>query len=96
MPKETENPSESDIIKVGTSLFESRYVERGHEDAHQGPGPELRIKNTFYEFCIPKDAEPLVRLLVAFFEETFHDDMLRLHTVQCGLLVLNLSPIGSA
>ena len=26
------------------------------------PAPELRIKNTFYEFCIPKDVEPLVRL----------------------------------
>lgn len=69
------------LFKVGTSLFESRYVERGHEDAHQGPGPELRIKNTFYEFCIPKDAEPLVRLSVACFEEPFHDDMLPLHTV---------------
>ena len=29
------------------------------------PGPELRIKNTFYEFCIPKDVEPLVRTKTA-------------------------------
>ena len=39
------------VLVIDLTLFLSR-------------GPELRIKNTFYEFCIPKDVEPLVWLLV--------------------------------
>lgn len=44
---------------------EAHPEEAGHEEAARGPGPELRIKNTFYEFCIPKDVEPLVRTKTA-------------------------------
>lgn len=46
---------------------EAHLEEVGHEEATaaHGPGPELRIKNTFYEFCIPKDVEPLVRTKTA-------------------------------
>jgi len=44
---------------------EAHSEEAGQEEAARGPGPELRIKNTFYEFCIPKDVEPLVRTKTA-------------------------------
>ncbi|CAE7535278.1 SCN10A [Symbiodinium sp. CCMP2592] len=35
------------------------------EEAQEGPGLELRIKNTFIEFCVPKEHEHLVRTRTA-------------------------------
>ncbi|CAE7244453.1 SCN10A, partial [Symbiodinium pilosum] len=40
-------------------------VEEGTEEVEEGPGLELRIKNTFIEFCVPKESEHLVRTRTA-------------------------------